>query len=48
MEPVSLAIGIIPLVGAAVTGYKVTRKKLKSFRQYARGVQRVREQLIVQ
>ncbi|KAI3324278.1 hypothetical protein HD806DRAFT_494603 [Xylariaceae sp. AK1471] len=48
MEPVSLAIGIIPLIGAAVTGYKATRRKLKSFRQYARGVQRIREQLIVQ
>ncbi|KAI8631337.1 hypothetical protein F5Y19DRAFT_27279 [Xylariaceae sp. FL1651] len=48
MEPVSLAVGLIPLIGAAVTGYRSTRKKLKSFCRYSRGVQRIREQLLVQ
>ncbi|KAK4442280.1 hypothetical protein QBC34DRAFT_453209 [Podospora aff. communis PSN243] len=43
MEPVSLALGIIPVLGGSVKIYKSTHSKLKNFRHYSREVDRVRK-----
>ncbi|KAG4274723.1 hypothetical protein FPRO04_09087 [Fusarium proliferatum] len=43
MEPVSLALGIIPIVGGSLKAYKSIHSKLKTFRHYSREVDRVRK-----
>lgn len=43
MEPVGLALGIIPLVGGSLKVYKSTYSRLKTFRHYSREVDRVRK-----
>ncbi|KAK3323034.1 hypothetical protein B0H66DRAFT_590641 [Apodospora peruviana] len=42
MEPVSLVLGVIPLIGVSVKGYKKTHAKLKDFRHYSREIDRIR------
>ncbi|KAF5575531.1 hypothetical protein FPCIR_13107 [Fusarium pseudocircinatum] len=43
MEPVSLALGIIPIVGGSLKVYKSIYSKLRTFRHYSREVDRVRK-----
>lgn len=43
MDPVSLALGIVPLLGGSLKVYKSTYSKLKTFRHYSREVDRVRK-----
>ncbi|KAF7553374.1 hypothetical protein G7Z17_g3656 [Cylindrodendrum hubeiense] len=43
MDPVSLVLGIVPLLGGALKVYKSTYSKLKTFRHYSREVDRVRK-----
>jgi hypothetical protein len=45
MEPVSLALGVLPVVGGAVKMCKVVRKKLKVFRHYSRELRRVQKRV---
>ncbi|KAH7191984.1 uncharacterized protein B0J16DRAFT_52428 [Fusarium flagelliforme] len=45
MEPVSLALGVLPIVGGAVKTCKVVRKKLKIFRHYSRELRRVQKRV---
>jgi hypothetical protein len=44
MDPISLTLGIIPLLGGSLKMYKSTYAKLKLFRHYSREVDRVRRQ----
>lgn len=43
MDPVSLTLGIVPLLGGSLKVYKSTYSKLKTFRHYSREVDRVRK-----
>lgn len=45
MEPVSLAFGVLPVVGGAVKTCKAIRKKLKIFRHYSRELRRVQKRV---
>ncbi|EKJ76848.1 hypothetical protein FPSE_03034 [Fusarium pseudograminearum CS3096] len=45
MEPVSLAFGVLPVVGEAVKTCKVVRRKLKLFRHYSRELRRVQKRV---
>lgn len=45
MEPVSLALGVLPLLGVAVKGYRAIRKKSKVFSHYSREVKQVHKSL---
>ncbi|KAI1056420.1 hypothetical protein LB507_001650, partial [Fusarium sp. FIESC RH6] len=45
MEPVSLALGVLPIVGGVVKTCKVVRKKLKIFRHYSRELRRVQRRV---
>lgn len=42
MDPVSLTLGILPLVGAAVKGYGTITEKIKICRHFDREIRRVR------
>jgi hypothetical protein len=44
MEPVSLSLGIIPLLGGSIKLYRASRSRLKTFHHYSREVDRVRRQ----
>ncbi|KAI0008188.1 hypothetical protein F4779DRAFT_588204 [Xylariaceae sp. FL0662B] len=44
MEPVSLALGVLPLLGGALKLYKATDAKLKIFRHYSREIDRLQKQ----
>ncbi|KAI3336422.1 hypothetical protein HD806DRAFT_5376 [Xylariaceae sp. AK1471] len=44
MDPVSLTLGILPLVGGAIKAYGGLHKKLKCFCHYSREVRRARKQ----
>lgn len=44
MEPVSLSLGIIPLIGGSIKLYKASRSRLRVFRHYSGEVDRVRKQ----
>lgn len=43
MDPVSLTVGVVPLLGGSLKVYKSTYSKLKTFRHYSREVDRVRK-----
>ncbi|RSL82164.1 hypothetical protein CEP51_005338 [Fusarium floridanum] len=43
MEPVSLALGILPVIGGSIGAYKATVTKLKIFCHYSREVKRLRQ-----
>jgi hypothetical protein len=43
MDPVSLTLGILPLLCGAIKGYGLLHKKLKVFCHYSRDVRRVRK-----
>ncbi len=43
MDPVSLTLGILPLVGGAIDIYKTVRSKFKVFCHYSAEVERVRK-----
>lgn len=45
MEPVSLAFGVLPVIGGAIKGWQIVHKKLKVFRHYSRELQRVQKQI---
>jgi len=45
MDPVSITLGVLPLVGGAIKSYKAVHKKLKIFRHYSREVRQVQKQL---
>ncbi|RYP42054.1 hypothetical protein DL767_000566 [Monosporascus sp. MG133] len=47
-DPVSITLGVIPLVGEAVRAYSAAHKKFKSFCRYSSAVRRIRERLEVQ
>ncbi len=44
MEPVSLALGILPLLSEVLKLYNATNSKLKIFRHYSRAIDRARKQ----
>jgi len=44
MEPVSLTLGIVPILGGSVKLYKSTYSKLKTARHFSREVDRIRRQ----
>ncbi|KAK3987371.1 hypothetical protein QBC44DRAFT_331643 [Cladorrhinum sp. PSN332] len=48
MEPVSLALGIVPLVISGIKGYKSLRSKFKTFCHYSAQVDRTRKLLGIQ
>lgn len=48
MEPVSLALGILPVIGASIGAYKATVSKLKTFCHYSREVKRLRQRFDLQ
>ncbi len=43
MDPVSLTLGILPLVGSAIIVYKNVRAKFRTFRHYSTEVERIRK-----
>jgi hypothetical protein len=43
MDPVSLTLGILPLVGNAITVYKSVRSKFKIFCHYSAEIERIRK-----
>ncbi|KAJ4210903.1 hypothetical protein NW759_012936 [Fusarium solani] len=43
MEPVSLALGILPVIGGSISAYNATVSKLKIFCHYSREVKRLRQ-----
>lgn len=45
MEPLSLAFGVLPVVGEAVKTCRVVRRKLKLFRHYSRELRRVQKRV---
>lgn len=45
MEPVSLALGVLPLLGGAIKAYKSAHKKFKVFRHYSREIARLRKHI---
>ena len=45
MDPISITLGVLPLVGGAIKSYKAVHKKLKIFRHYSREVRQVQKQL---
>lgn len=45
MEPVSLAFGVLPVLGGAVKACKLIHKKLKIFRHYSRELRRIHKQI---
>ncbi|KAF7540823.1 hypothetical protein G7054_g1050 [Neopestalotiopsis clavispora] len=45
MDPVSLSLGILPLVVGAIKSYSKVKEKLDVFRHYSREIKRVRKQL---
>jgi hypothetical protein len=47
-DPISITLGVIPLVGGAVGAYKNVHKKFKAFCRYSSGVRRIRERLEIQ
>src|SRR5687767_7950093 len=47
-DPVSITLGVIPLVGGAVRAYSAAHKKFRSFSRYSSSVRRIRERLEVQ
>lgn len=44
MDPISLTIGIIPLIGGSIKLYKASHSGFRVFRHYSREVDRVRKQ----
>ncbi|KAJ4326714.1 hypothetical protein N0V84_002829 [Fusarium piperis] len=48
MEPVSLALGILPVIGGSISAYKATVSKLKIFCHYSREVKRLRQRFDLQ
>jgi hypothetical protein len=44
MEPVSLALGIVPILGGSLKLYKSAHSKLKTARHFSREVDRIRRQ----
>ncbi len=44
MDPVSLSLGIIPLLGGSIKLFRASQSRLKTFRHYSREVDRVRKQ----
>ncbi|KAK4159524.1 hypothetical protein QBC43DRAFT_327019, partial [Cladorrhinum sp. PSN259] len=48
MEPVSLALGIVPLIISGIKGYRSLRSKFKIFCHYSAQVERIRKLLGVQ
>lgn len=48
MEPVSLALGILPVIGGSISAYKATVSKLKIFCYYSREVKRLRQRFDLQ
>ncbi|KAJ4195356.1 hypothetical protein NW767_009670 [Fusarium falciforme] len=48
MEPVSLALGILPVIGGSIGAYKATVSKLKIFCHYSREVKRLRQRFDLQ
>ncbi|KAK1480336.1 hypothetical protein CABS01_14474 [Colletotrichum abscissum] len=45
MDPFSLTLGLLPLVGGAIKACSVVRKKFKTFRHYSREVRRIQKQV---
>ncbi|RMI93879.1 hypothetical protein CDV36_016520, partial [Fusarium kuroshium] len=45
MEPASVTLGVFPLVGGAIKGWKVIHKKFSVFRHYSRELQRLDKQV---
>ncbi|KAI1860684.1 uncharacterized protein JN550_011409 [Neoarthrinium moseri] len=45
MDPVSLTLAVLPLLGAAIKTYGALRQKLKIYGHYAREIRRVRKQV---
>ncbi|KAL2679276.1 hypothetical protein Neosp_010043 [[Neocosmospora] mangrovei] len=48
MEPVSLALGILPVIGGSIGAYKAAVSKLKIFCHYSREVKRLRQRFDLQ
>lgn len=44
MDPVSLTLGIVPLIGGSIKLYRASHSRLKAFRHYSREVDRVQKQ----
>lgn len=44
MEPVSLSLGVIPLLGGSIKLYRASQSRLRTFRHYSREVDRVRKE----
>jgi hypothetical protein len=45
MEPVSLAFGVLPVLGGAIKACKLIHKKLRIFRHYSRELRRIHKQI---
>ncbi|KAK3390129.1 hypothetical protein B0H63DRAFT_507537 [Podospora didyma] len=44
MDPISLSLGIIPLIGGSIKMYRASQSRLRAFRHYSREIDRVRKQ----
>lgn len=44
MDPVSLTIGIVPLLGGSIKLFRASQSKFRAFRHYSREVDRIRKQ----
>lgn len=45
MEPASLVLGVLPVLGGAIKACRLIHKKLKTFRHYSRELRRIQKQI---